>query len=103
MIAGACPLIQLDSQKEAFLPLCTVTLVSANKAASTSSIGSFIPFQGRCRFVQANHSHLKRSALLIFSKSTIPSPLNSIGLATSVQATFDLLVSCPQETVSHLI
>ena len=65
MIAGACPSTQLDSQKEAFLPLQTLTLVAAAKSvASTSSIGSFVPFQGRYGLVQENHNHLKgRSGL----------------------------------------
>lgn len=89
MIAGACPSMQLDNQNDAFFPLRTVTLVAAaNKAASTSSTDSSIPSKGCSGLVHANHSHLKRGALLkFFPNSVFLIPPKYKGLATNVHAT----------------
>jgi hypothetical protein len=46
------------------------------------STGTGIPDHGRSGFFQANHSHLRRKALLNLSKSSIPSPPKFSGLVT---------------------
>ena len=73
--AGDRPSIQLDDQKDAFLPSCTVTLVAAvNKATSVSSTGIFSLSHGFGVSHQASHNHRSRKALLNLSRSNIPSP-----------------------------
>lgn len=75
-------------QKDALRPFLTVTIVTALKSAkSVESIGTSVPFHGRSGFVHWNQSHRSRRAILNLSSPITPSPPNSIGLATDVQAT----------------
>jgi hypothetical protein len=88
---GAWPFNQLESQKEAFLPFWTVTVVAAlNRIMSFESTGNSVPFHGRSGLVQLNHNHLRCSALLKRSKSKMPRPPNSVGRATDARATLPL-------------
>ena len=81
--AGDRPLIQLETQNDAFLPSPIVTLVAAVKRAmSVSSTRSFIPAHGLCVLLQASQSQRNRRALLNFSMSRMLRPPKLTGLAT---------------------